>query len=100
MTPEAAAAVLVALGREELALVAADRWEELDDLAARRAVVLSALPTAAPAHQRPVLEEALAPQAAVTAELARARDAARGDLADRGRVRAGAAAYLAAAQRA
>ncbi len=96
MTAEAAASLLVALGREELALVAADRWDELDGLHERRAAALAALPAFAPDHLRPLLDEALATQAAVTEALTRVRDEARSELASTGRTRTGAAAYKAA----
>lgn len=98
MTPDAAAAVLLALAREELALVAADRWEELDELAERRAAALASVPSPAPPHLHAILREAHATQAAVTEALVRARDAAGAELAGTDRRRAGAAAYRAAAQ--
>lgn len=98
MTPDQSAALLLALAREELALVAADRWEELDDLSARRAAAMGALPRPAPAHLHDILREAMATQAAVTEALMRARDAARSELAGEDRRRAGAAAYRAAVQ--
>ncbi|HYF24968.1 MAG TPA: hypothetical protein VD931_04445 [Baekduia sp.] len=102
MSPAPAAAgaaqALLDLAREELALLGADRWEELAHLADRRAALLAALPAVLSAADQALLRSALETQRAAADALARARDDAAGALAGTDRVRAGAAAYAAAAQ--
>ncbi|HET6508854.1 MAG TPA: hypothetical protein VFG42_18825 [Baekduia sp.] len=56
-------AALVALFREELALVTDGRWEDLAELDARRARLLAALPPTAPPEARDEIREALRLQA-------------------------------------
>jgi len=60
---------LVALGREEHALVTDGRWEDLADLNARRERVLAALPASAPADAMDDLREAARLQALSAAAL-------------------------------
>lgn len=60
---------LVALGREEHALVTDGRWDDLADLNARRERVLAALPASAPAEAMADLREAARLQALSAAAL-------------------------------
>jgi hypothetical protein len=62
-------AALVALGREEHALVTDGRWEDLADLNARRDRVLAALPASAPAEAMADVREAARLQALSAAAL-------------------------------
>lgn len=62
-------ALLVALGREEHALVTDGRWEDLADLNARRDRILSALPASAPPEALADLREAVRLQALSAAAL-------------------------------
>lgn len=50
---------LLELARREHMLVAAGRLDELETLAAERLALVATLPQQAPAHVRPLLEEAL-----------------------------------------
>lgn len=56
-------AALVAIFREELALVTDGRWDDLAELNERRARLLAALPPSAPAEAQAELREALRLQA-------------------------------------
>jgi hypothetical protein len=60
---------LVALGREEHALVTDGRWDDLADLNARRERLLAALPAVAPAEALADLREAARLQALSAAAL-------------------------------
>ena len=60
---------LVALGREEHALVTDGRWDDLADLNARRDRVIAALPAVAPADCLDDLREAMRLQALSAAAL-------------------------------
>jgi hypothetical protein len=60
---------LVALGREEHALVTDGRWDDLAELNARREQLIAALPAAAPAEALDDLREAVRLQALSAAVL-------------------------------
>jgi hypothetical protein len=65
---------LVALTERELMLVGEGRWEELSELEAERAALISTLPATPPADARDALERASAIQSRVTTEIMRRRE--------------------------
>jgi len=94
----AVAQLLADLADEELALVAAERYDDLQDLHRRRDAALAALPPGSPAPEdRPLLEHALAVQMQVTRHLERARDEVHGELQRLSHRRVAARGYAAVA---
>ncbi|MCW2985993.1 MAG: hypothetical protein JWR63_3563 [Conexibacter sp.] len=86
---------LVALGREEHALVTDGRWDDLADLNARRERVLAALPAAAPAEALEDLREAARLQALSAAAMRQGMAETAAELRQVGTSRTGAAGYAA-----
>lgn len=88
---------LVALAREELALVTDGRYDDLAPLAQRRAAVMAQLPPVAPAEALVHVREAARLQALVTLALREARDATAEQLARLRTTRTGVQGYAAGA---
>jgi hypothetical protein len=86
---------LLALGREEHALVTDGRWEDLADLNARRERVLAALPASAPADALSDLREATRLQALSAAILRQGIAETGGELRRLGSSRTAVAGYAA-----
>jgi hypothetical protein len=86
---------LLALGREEHALVTDGRWEDLADLNRRRELVISALPAGAPAEALPDLREAVRLQALSAAALRQGIAEVGAELRRLGTGRTAAAGYVA-----
>jgi len=94
----AVAQLLADLADEELALVAAERYDDLQDLHRRRDEALAALPPGQPSPEdRPLLEHALAVQMQVTRHLEHARDDVRDELQRLSHRRTAARGYAAVA---
>jgi hypothetical protein len=89
---------LLALGREEHALVTDGRWEDLADLNARRERVLAALPASAPADALADLREAARLQALSAAILRQGIAETGGELRRLGSSRTAVAGYAATTQ--
>jgi|HigsolmetaAR201D_1030396.scaffolds.fasta_scaffold01451_20 dihydrodipicolinate synthase/N-acetylneuraminate lyase len=89
-------AALAELAAQEHQLVIEGRYEELEELAARREPLIAALPENPPYEALAHIKEALRVQSLVTEALREARDAARDELAAARRTREGAKAYGAA----
>src|SRR4051794_18905664 len=86
---------LLALGREEHALVTDGRWDDLADLNRRRELLISALPATAPADALPELREAMRLQALSAAALRQGIAEVGAQLRSVGTGRAAAAGYAA-----
>jgi hypothetical protein len=89
-------AALAELARAEHALILDGRFDELDELGERRAVVLAALPDHTPPEAVPHLREAARVQALVTVALSEARERVAAEIGRLGRTRQGAQGYAAA----
>jgi hypothetical protein len=88
-------AALLALGREEHALVTDGRWDDLADLNRRRDLVIAALPASAPADALPDLREAMRLQALSAAALRQGIAEVGAELRRLGTGRQAAAGYVA-----
>jgi hypothetical protein len=86
---------LLALGREEHALVTDGRWDDLADLNARRERVIAALPAAAPAEALGDLREAVRLQALSAAVLRQGMAETAAELRQVGTTRKAVAGYAA-----
>jgi hypothetical protein len=86
---------LVALGREEHALVTDGRWDDLADLNARRERVIAALPASAPAESLDDLREAVRLQALSAAVLRQGMAETAAELRQVGTTRTAVAGYAA-----
>jgi hypothetical protein len=90
-------AALVALGREEHALVTDGRWDDLADLNARREQLIATLPAAAPADAMDDLREAARLQALSAAALRQNIAETAAELRQVGTTRTAVAGYAAGA---
>ena len=90
-------AAVVDLAREEYAMVAEGRYDELADLAARRDAVMAQLPSEVPPEALDDLHEASHLQALITEALRQARDATGVELRRLRTTRTGVQAYAAGA---
>jgi hypothetical protein len=86
---------LVALGREEHAMVTDGRWDDLADLNHRRDLLIAALPASAPAEALPDLREAVRLQALSAAALRSGISEVGAELRRLGTGRTAAAGYVA-----
>jgi hypothetical protein len=86
---------LVALGREEHALVTDGRWDDLADLNRRRDLLIAALPAAAPAEAMDDLRQAVRLQALSAAALRQGMADVGAELRRLGTGRTAAAGYAA-----
>ena len=88
---------LVVLAERETALVAADGWEDLADLAAERAACVAALPPVAPPEAAPLLHRLVALQAMASGALTASRAEVGRELGSLGRGRSAVRGYAASA---
>jgi hypothetical protein len=86
---------LLALGREEHALVTEGRWDDLEDLNARRDLLIAALPASAPSETLDDLREAVRLQALSAAALRQGIAEVGAELRRLGTGRTAAAGYVA-----